>query len=151
MSVATQSFLDHLQMATRRSDEAETALREEMAIRLRKIEEERKFAYRRFNFMRSVTDGMQSADSEEIAVARALGVLRTKLGWSNDSEARQAICEGFALVAQAIFACRGAVSEAEADVIAALNRFETWYHEKHGSAFWILFEHYIPETPVVDF
>ncbi|MDH7795837.1 MULTISPECIES: hypothetical protein [unclassified Beijerinckia] len=151
MTVATSSFLDHLQMATRRSDEAETALREEMVTRLRKIEEERKFAYRRFNFMRSVVEGMQSADSEEIAVACALGVLRTKLGWSNDSEARQAICERFASVAQAIFACRDRTREPEADVIATLARFETWYHEKHGSAFWILFEHYIPETPVVDF
>lgn len=147
MTIATPSFLDHLQQATHRSDEAEAALRQEMSVRLKKIEEDRKFAYRRFNFMRAVVEGTQSADSEDIAVARAVGVLRTKLGWSSDSEVRQAICESFAPVAQAIFACR----DAEADVIAALDRFESWYHDKHGSAFWILFEHYIPETPVVDF
>ena len=151
MTIATPSFLDHLQQATHRSDEAEAALRQEMSARLKKIEEDRKFAYRRFNFMRAVVEGTQSADSEDIAVARAVGVLRTKLGWSSDIEVRQAICESFAPVAQAIFACRDPAGDPEADVIAALDRFESWYHDKHGSAFWILFEHYIPETPVVDF
>jgi len=34
---------------------------------------------------------------------------------------------------------------------AALAQFETWYAQTHTTPFWTLFEHYIPETPRVDF
>jgi hypothetical protein len=33
----------------------------------------------------------------------------------------------------------------------ALAEFEMWYRSTHSDAFWIHFEHYIPETPRVDF
>ena len=29
--------------------------------------------------------------------------------------------------------------------------FEAWYAEAHGVEFWSLFEHPMPETPLVDF
>jgi hypothetical protein len=37
------------------------------------------------------------------------------------------------------------------DVIDALTEFERWYAETHPKPFWVLFENYMPETPVVDF
>ena len=36
-------------------------------------------------------------------------------------------------------------------LLGALDEFETWYHSTHPNAFWVLFEHYMPETPRVDF
>jgi hypothetical protein len=38
-----------------------------------------------------------------------------------------------------------------ADMARALDEFEMWYRSTHSDAFWIHFEHYIPETPRVDF
>ncbi|MGB7774591.1 MAG: hypothetical protein WBL43_22620, partial [Pseudolabrys sp.] len=38
-----------------------------------------------------------------------------------------------------------------ADMARALDAFEMWYRSTHSDAFWIHFEHYIPETPRVDF
>ena len=32
-----------------------------------------------------------------------------------------------------------------------LKNFERWYAETHTGPFWVLFENYMPETPVVDF
>ncbi len=32
-----------------------------------------------------------------------------------------------------------------------LKAFEEWYAQTHPQPFWILFENYMPETPVVDF
>ena len=103
--------------------------------------------------MRAVADAIAPAENEDIAVAAASAVLRNKLGWANDSEARDAVLTHFAPVAKAMFASL-APPEAEAegaDPRQALADFEAWYADTHGMPFWVLFEHYMPETPVVDF
>ena len=154
MTVATASFLDVLQSATARADADEKKLRDEFSQRLKSIEQDRTFAYRRYNLMRAVADGVAAAGSEEeIAIGNALAVLRTRLGWHSDSEARSAVLSHFAAIGRAVFVSM-APPEAEADdadVMAALKEFEAWYAAKHGSPFWVLFENHMPETPVVDF
>ena len=77
-----------------------------------------------------------------------------KLGWASDSEARMAVVSSFAPVAQAMFASLAPVEsedEEKPDVIRKLKEFEAWYAETHPNPFWVLFENYMPETPVVDF
>jgi len=148
------SFLDDLKRATERTAMAENDFRREIAQRIKALENERAFAFRRFNLMRAIADVVASAESEEIAVAGATALLRAKLGWSNDSEARAAVLTRFAPVAQAMFASLAPSDDEDApppDVIAALSEFERWYGETHPNPFWILFENYMPETPVVDF
>ncbi|HTQ83794.1 MAG TPA: hypothetical protein VMI47_11050 [Pseudolabrys sp.] len=125
-----------------------------MAARVKALERERAFAFRRFNLMRSIADAIAGAESEEIAVAAATAVLRTKLGWSSDSDARAAVLSRFTPVAQAMFASLAPPQSGDGpppDVVAALGEFERWYAESHPNLFWILFENYMPETPVVDF
>jgi hypothetical protein len=153
MTVTAAAYLDHLKSATVRSETAEAELRREFTDRLKAIETDRAFAYRRYNLMRTIADGVAEAESEGMAVANGLAVLRARLGWHSDSEARTAVLSQFAPVAKAMF-LSAAPPEAEApdaDVLAALTEFETWYAAKHGTPFWILFENHMPETPVVDF
>jgi hypothetical protein len=153
MTPSTSAFLDALQAAATRADGAEAELRKEIAARIKTIEQERVFAYRRLNLMRTVSQGVANAETEEIAVANSLAIVRDRLGWGTDSEPRLATLEHFAPVGKAVFLSL-APPEAEAqdaDVLGALKTFEAWYLEKFGSSFWVLFEHYIPETPVVDF
>ena len=148
------SFLDDLKRVTERAAAAENDFRREIAKRIKALENERAFAFRRFNLMRAIADVVASAESEEIAVAGATALLRTKLGWASDSEARTAVLSRFAPVAQAMFASLAPSGDEDApppDVIATLGEFESWYGETHPNPFWILFENYIPETPVVDF
>ncbi len=38
--------------------------------------------------MRAIADAVAAAESEEIVVAAATAVMRAKLGWSSDSDAR---------------------------------------------------------------
>jgi hypothetical protein len=123
------SFLDDLKRATERSTAAENDFRRDIAQRIK-------------------------AESEEIAVAGATAMLRARLGWGSDSEARDAVVTRFTPVAQAMFASLAPSDDEDAaapDVIAALAEFERWYGETHPNPFWILFENYMPETPVVDF
>jgi hypothetical protein len=153
MIPTTASFLDSLKEAAAKADSAEAVFRREIAERVKNFEQERAFAYRRLNFMRALADATATAESEEIAVAHALAAVRTKLGWSSDSEARTAVLSRLAPVAQAMFACLTPPEKGGKlpDIGKALADFETWYDETHSQPFWVLFEHYMPETPRVDF
>ncbi len=151
---ADVSYLDALRRAAERNAIAEHEFRSQITARLKQLEQERAFGYRRFNLINEVSGAVASAESEEIAVAVATAVLRAKLGWVSDSEARIAVTSAFAPVAQAMFASLAPLEgddEPRPDVIGALAQFEAWYIETHPSPFWMLFENFIPETPVVDF
>jgi len=148
------SFLDALSVAAERAARAEDDFRRETAERAKALERERAFAHRRLNFMRAIVDAVAGAESEEIAVAAATVVMRSKLGWSSDSDARTSVLSRFVPVAQQVFAGlapAGADAASLHDVACALAEFETWYGETHPHSFWALFEHYMPETPLVDF
>jgi hypothetical protein len=160
------SFLDELKRMADDTATAEAEFRREIAERTKKIEYERAFAFRRLNLIRAIAEVVAGAEGEEIAVAVATAVLRSKLGWSEDSEPRDLVISRFVPVAQAMYASLSpAPSVVEAptekpvlaqnkpppNVIDELASFESWYVETHPKPFWVLFEHYMPETPRVDF
>ena len=148
------SYLDALKLAADSSSAAEDEFRRQIVERIKELEKQRSFAFRRLNLMKEVSGVIAGAESEEIAVAGATAVLRAKLGWASDSEARVAVVSSFAPVAQAIFASLAPVEsddEERPDVIKRLAEFEAWYETTHPNPFWVLFENYMPETPVVDF
>jgi hypothetical protein len=146
----TSSFLDALRLAAEQAERAEEQFRREIAERVKLLDREREFAHRRLNFMRTISEAIAATESEEIAVAAGLAVAR----WSNDSEARTEVLAHFSSVIRELFASltpdRGEGSS-PADMARALDEFEMWYRSTHSDAFWIHFEHYIPETPRVDF
>src|SRR5450631_4104544 len=155
----TPSFLDSLKVAADAATVAEDKFRREIASRTKALEIERAFAFRRLNMMRAIAEVVAVAEAEEIAVAAATAVLRAKLGWGSDSEARDLVISRFAPVAQAMFASLSPEIAAPVDkpaapppdVIGTLAEFERWYGETHSGPFWVLFENYMTETPVVDF
>jgi len=152
MTLGAAAFVDTLQAAATSAEKAEEEVRREAAGRIAAVEQERAFAFRRLNLMRALADAMAPAEEEEIAVAAALAGLRSRLGWSADSEARGDVLARFAPVAQAMFRNSTASDHAAvAPIRNALADFEDWYAASHPAPFWALFDHYIPETPLVDF
>ncbi|MBV9259863.1 MAG: hypothetical protein JO205_00685 [Pseudolabrys sp.] len=151
--IPAPSFLDALKTAAERASTAEDTFRREIAQRTKALEVERAQALRRLNLMRTLAEGIATAESEEVAVAAATAILRTKLGWAEDSDARGEVLSKFAAVAQAMFASLAPVKDEapEPDVIKTLDAFETWYAQTHPQSFWALFDVYMPETPRVDF
>jgi hypothetical protein len=143
-------FLEALQAAAEQAAAEEAGFRRESAARIQALERDRGHAFRRLNLMKAVAPVAARAESEELAVANALVVLRSKLGWDADDEARAAVLSQFAPVAKAIFA-QTRPEPMDADVPAALAAFEAWYAEVHGTAFLELFDRPIPDTPLVDF
>ena len=152
------SFLDALKSAADAAAAAENVFRRDVAERTKTLGRERAFAFRRLNLMRSLAEAVAAAENPEVAVASSLAILRAKLGWSSDSEARSTVLSHFAPVAAAVFASLAPLSEdapdnetPDADVIKSLAEFEHWYAASHTTPFWVLFEQYVAETPVVDF
>ena len=136
---------------------AEKGFRADFARRVAELAELRAEAFRRANLMAAVVDGIAGSETEEKAVARGQAVLRRRLGWDSDSEARAEIVRRFAPVCSACF-----LAEAEApetggedasppDPAEELAAFEAWFRQARGGSFWALFEVEIPETPLVDF
>lgn len=148
----THPFLAVLDDAARAADAAERAYRREAAERIAVLDRARADAYRRRNLMAAVAEAAAAAESEEIAVAHALTLLRARLGWTVDSEARDEVIARFAPVAAALFPPADRKDdEAPPDPAAALAAFEAWYLAARRTPFWLLFETVMPETPLVDF
>lgn len=145
-------LLETLESAANGAAAAETAYRREAAERIKTLERERSFAFRRLSLMKPITEAVAQAESEEVAVAASQAILRAKLGWSTDSEARSAILTQFAAVARGLFAYLHPQPEMPAAaVLAVLADFEAWYEATHRTSFWDLFDQPIPEMPLVDF
>ncbi|MBA4099852.1 MAG: hypothetical protein C0484_24140 [Rhodospirillum sp.] len=153
---ALAPILDALEAAARSAGAAETAFRRQAAERIKVLERERSHAFRRVNLLRPIAEAVARAESEEMAVAGSQAILRAKLGWSNDSEARSVILTRFATVVKGMFATLHPRSEGKAepepiDILALLGAFEAWYEEAYRASFWDLFDQPMQETPVVDF
>ncbi|MEZ5831797.1 MAG: hypothetical protein R3D05_11505 [Dongiaceae bacterium] len=151
MSTPT-SFIAALENAAKDAGAAETAYRREAAERIKHLDRARSFAFRRLNLLRPIVEAVGRAESEEMAVASGLALLRAKLGWSSDSEARTAILDSFTPLIRGIFADQNPEPETPpADLPALLAEFERWYEETHRKSFWDLLDQPMPETPLVDF
>ncbi|MFG1257981.1 hypothetical protein V5F79_11655 [Xanthobacter flavus] len=143
---ARAAVLARLDAAKVAADVAETAYRAEAARRTEELARERAHAWRRADLMRSLAGTLDGIGDAEMAVAAGQALLRARLGWSDDSEARAEVLARFAPVAVALFEMESAAAPE-----AALAAFEDWYATTRQSAFWYLFEHYLPDTPLVDF
>lgn len=162
---ARAAFLAHLDAARTAADVAETSFHAEAAARAEELATERAHAYRRADLMASLAGAVSQAASPEMAAAAGRALLASRLGWDEDSAARTEVLSRFADVAQALYAAGGHEAEAEdtasataslqaaetADPLVALTGFEAWYLETRETPFWYLFDHYLPETPLVDF
>jgi hypothetical protein len=156
-------FLALLEEEARQREHEESEFRRTMNARVAELAEARAFANRRMNLMRSLFATVGQAEQEEVAIAGAIAALRIRLGWREDSDARDQVLAEYAKVAAAAFAAthrhdeEGAVQPVSTeyatppDVGAALAAFEAWYEGARGKPFWVLFEHYMPETQLVDF
>ncbi|MFG1244203.1 hypothetical protein V5F31_17645 [Xanthobacter sp. V7C-4] len=145
-SPARMAFLARLDAAKHAADVAETDFRREAALRIEQLAAARAHAWRRADLMAALVAAVDTTEDAEMAVAAGQALLRTRLGWTSDSDARTEVLDRFAAVALAL-------SEADAGGApeTALAAFEDWYLQTRQSPFWYLFEHYLSDTPLVDF
>lgn len=154
MSLAT--YLTTLEQTAEAAAAAEHAFKVEAEARGRALAAARAEAFRRMNFLKGLAQSLEGAEGLEAAATAAQAYLRNRLGWEDLTPARQDVMDQFADVGRAVGAALSdhsevATKEAPPEPAAAMAAFEAWYSATRETSFWYLFEHYIPETPLVDF
>lgn len=145
-------FLATLADATKQAEQAEASYRADFAKRVEELAQARAFAHRRANLLRAVAGAVAQATDAPMAVAYGLATLHSRLGWGQESASREEIIAAFAPVCAALHGPEeGTEAKEPADPAEALAAFEAWYIAARGAPFWVLFEQWMPETPVVDF
>jgi hypothetical protein len=101
----------------------------------------------------------------EIAVERQLVALFREIGWIEDglselSDSARPLIAALRPIAEALHAQahpapvddRGQAAPAPVvDPITAFRAFEAWYESERGQPFLMVFERYVPPTPLVEF
>jgi hypothetical protein len=155
MTPAATALLATFEAAAKSAQAAEEALRKSMAEQVARLERQRAFAFRRTRLVRTLAQHAGAADAkpEEAWLAQRHAV-RNELGWSEPSDAHDAILTRLEPVARAVRHCMSAADGDGAPAAAVqeeLAAFEAWFEGAHGTSFYALFDQYFPEVPVVDF
>ncbi len=107
---ALSAFLDELEQSAHAASVAEENYRREAAARIRELENERAFGFRRLTLMRTVADAIRDCETEDDAVVKGSAAFLREVGWSTESETQQEALEQFQPVIRACW--RAAQAEA---------------------------------------
>lgn len=152
MNAAATAVVAEFEAAARAAQHAEEALRKRLAEEIARSERNRAFAYRRTNVVRTLAVASVGVETEEAALAAQRRAMREELGWTGPSAAYDAILERLQPLGRIVWQCAcGAEAATSAAVHAELAAFEAWFESAHQKSFYVLFDQYVPEVPVVDF
>lgn len=146
------AFLDRLEQDAHAASRAEESFRREVAERMRALEQERAFGFRRYNLMRSVGVAVAAGENEDDALAKGRTAFLDELQMSADSEANEETLRRFEPVLRACWsACQAEGEAADTTAIAsALAAFETWFGSARSGPFLALMEREVVELPLVE-
>lgn len=149
---ALDDFIRGLEQTAHAANVAEEAFRADVARRIRELEQERAFAFRRLNLLRALSPAILAAKDQEEAEAHGAAALLRELGWSSASESQREVAERFAPVITAIWQTgRSEDEKADAAPVAdALAAFEKWFAANRNGPFLSLMEVEIQELPLVE-
>lgn len=145
-------LLAQFETAAQAAQVAEAELRKALALQIAKAERQRTHAFRRARFVRALATSAAGAEEADTAWPRQRQAVCEELGWGPLSKSYEDILARMEPLAGAVRACL-VTPEAEeaAAVVRELDAFETWFETTHGKPFYVLFDQYVQEVPVVDF
>jgi len=162
MSLTT--YLDGLEQAAHAASTAEEVYRREIAQRVRALEQERAFAFRRLNLMRTVTAAVTGHEEEAEALQAGNVAFMRELEWTGATEAQRQALEQFQPVVLAAWTL-SRITEGEGDKAAdtatdkaakmaalqrALTAFEQWFAASRNGPFLSVMEREVVELPLVE-
>lgn len=153
MTPAVAALLSQFESAAKSAQAAEAELRKAMAEQIARAERQRAFAFRRTRLIRTLADNVPGEPAEPEAVwTSQMQAVRDELGWTRKSESYDTILAHLKPVADTVRDCLcKPEAPPPAAVSDALVAFETWFEGEHGKSFYVLFDQYTPEVPVVDY
>lgn len=157
MMTPSPTFLDALKSAADQASGAETAFHRELAQRIKLLEQERAFAFRRLNLMQLIANSVMASEDRDVAIAGSLAMVRIELGWDGEDDGHNLVMTQLKPVSEAVLAVLNPPAEENAqpeapapDPVEALKQFEQWYTATYQRSFWSLFDQERPELPLVE-
>ncbi len=150
MSLTT--YLGELEQAAHAASTAEEVYRREIAQRVRALEQERAFAFRRLNLMRTVASAVAGHEEEAEALQAGSVAFMRELEWTGATESQRQTLEQFRPVVLAAWALDRA-EEGQRDQAAltrALAAFEDWFAQSRQGPFLSVMEREVVELPLVE-
>ena len=171
MPTAADTLIARLQAECTAAEAAERAVRASVDAQIREAEQARAFAWRRLSALSDMARVAALEPDREIAVERQLVALFREIGWIENGlaelgEGARPLLDWLRPIAEALHAeAHPLPAEADgettgppvvtdpplADPVAAFRAFEAWYEAERGQPFLLVFERYMPPTPVVEF
>ena len=152
MTSTVAELMTQFEAAAAAAKESEDALRRQMTAEIARLERNRAFAFRRTRLIRTLVQAASAAETEDDALAAQRRAVCNELGWEHQSDSYGVILARLQPVGKCVWNCACKDGDGTAsEVLAELSVFETWFEETNGKSFYVLFDQYYPEVPVVDF
>lgn len=166
MPSPADTLISRLQAECTAAEAAERAVRAEVESRLKSAETQRAFAWRRLGALSDMARVAALEPDRELAVERQLVSLFRDIGWIDNgldelAESARPLVDWLRPIAEALHAQAHPVPPSEdeppvaaptlVDPLAAFRSFEAWYEAERGQPFLLVFERYVPPTPLVEF
>lgn len=146
------NYFAELDRIAKEANVAEDEFRRNIAKRIKELEEQRAFAFRRMNLMKSVAHAVTNAKDEDEAKAKASEAFLAELDWTGGSQFQRDVVAKFMPVALALW--ESSKLEAKADDVAKiageLADFEEWFAQQRETPFLAVMEKQMVELPLVE-
>ncbi|MBZ0138380.1 MAG: hypothetical protein K8H87_01225 [Pseudorhodoplanes sp.] len=146
------NYIRELEQVAQAANVAEEAYRNEAMRRIREFEQERAFAFRRLNLLRSLSSAVLAAKDQEEAAAHGTAALLRELNWTGANDPQREVVNRFLPVITALWQTGQSEDEvAETPSVAAeLSDFEKWFATNRDVPFLSLMEVEVQELPLVE-
>ena len=103
--------------------------------------------------IRLLAGAAAAADTAEAAVNAQRLAVAEEFGWDPDRDDHSVVLDRLAIPGKVIWQSFQDADGAEApdSVTENLEAFEEWYQTHAGQPFYVLFDQYVPQAPLVDF
>jgi hypothetical protein len=146
------NYLQRLDAIARSANAAEDAYRREAAERIKELERERAFSFRRLTLVSAIARSMAGANEEAEAIERGSDAFLREIGWTGATESQRQVLERFKPIIKSLWRMSRdeppAVDVQSIDVDLAA--FEAWFAENRNGTFLSLMDAEPLELPLVD-
>lgn len=146
------NYFDGLDRLAKAANAAEDDFRRNITKRLKELEQERAFAFRRLNLMKAVGHAVAEAKDEEEVKAKASECFLAEVNWTGGSQWQRDVVEKFMPVAHAVWNASKAEAKPEdvAKIEPELVAFEEWFAQNRETPFLTVMEVEMVELPLVE-
>ena len=147
-----QTLIDGFEVAAKAAQAAENTYRAEAGAEIARLERARIVCFRRVRLVKLLAGPTAQAETVEAALAAQRCAVADEFGWNADREDHKIVLANLEGPGRAIWSCLHGPAENPVGTIADnLAAFESWYQAHAGQPFYVLFDQYVPQAPLVDF